>query len=84
MEYELGKMLKNKYPDVPWIEIENHNNIEQLRSNSNKEFIKMKRYLIVGIRKTHKYVPNQKVSDFLVPYTSSGCNAMCLYCVFGK
>lgn len=80
MEYELGKMLKNKYPDVPWIEIENHNNIEQLRSNSNKEFIKMKKHLIVGIRKTHKYVPNHKVSDFLVPYTSSGCSAMCLYC----
>lgn len=80
MEYELGKLLKNKYPDVPWIEIENHNNIEQLRSNSNKEFTKMKRYLIIGIRKTHKYVPNHKVSDFLVPYTSSGCSAMCLYC----
>ena len=80
MEYELGKMLKNKYPDVPWIEIESHNDIEELRSNSNKEFTKMKRYLIVGIRKTHKYVPNQKVSDFLVPYTSSGCSAMCLYC----
>ncbi len=23
---------------------------------------------------------NKKVSDFLVPYTSSGCSAMCLYC----
>ena len=40
----------------------------------------MKRLLIVGVRKTHKYVPNHKVSDFLVPYTSSGCSAMCLYC----
>jgi spore photoproduct lyase len=80
MEYELGKSLKDKFPDVPWVEIENHNNIEQLRSNSNKEFIRMKRYIIIGVRKTHKYVPNHKVSDFLVPYTSSGCSAMCLYC----
>jgi spore photoproduct lyase len=80
MEYELGKVLKDKFPDVPWVEIENHNNIEQLRSNSNKEFVMMKRYIIIGIRKTHKYVPNHKVSDFLVPYTSSGCSAMCLYC----
>ena len=80
MGYELGNILKNKFPDIPWVEIENHNNIEQLRSNSNKEFIMMKRYLIIGIRKTHKYVPNHKVSDFLVPYTSSGCSAMCLYC----
>lgn len=80
MEYELGKSLRDKFPDVPWVKIENHNNIEQLRSNSNKEFTKMKRYIILGIRKTHKYVPNHKVSDFLVPYTSSGCSAMCLYC----
>ena len=80
MEYELGNFLKDKFADVPWVKIENHNNIEQLRSNSNKEFIMMKRHLIIGIRKTHKYVPNHKVSDFLVPYTSSGCSAMCLYC----
>ncbi|NLV21659.1 MAG: spore photoproduct lyase [Syntrophomonadaceae bacterium] len=80
LEYELGKLLKDKYADIPWVEIENHNNIEQLRKNENKEFIAMKRHLIIGIRKTHKYIPNHKVSDFLVPYTSSGCSAMCLYC----
>ncbi|MDF2654598.1 MAG: spore photoproduct lyase [Bacillota bacterium] len=80
LNYELGKYLKSKYPDVPWTAIENHNNIEELRTNSNKEFNRMKNYLIVGIRKTHKYVPNHKVSDFLVPYTSSGCSAKCLYC----
>jgi spore photoproduct lyase len=80
MEYELGVFLKNKFSNIPWIEIENHNNIEQLRSNPNKEFVAMKRHIIIGIRKTHKYVPNHKVSDFLVPYTSSGCSAMCLYC----
>lgn len=34
----------------------------------------------MGVRKTHKYVENHKVSDYLVPYTSSGCSAMCLYC----
>lgn len=78
--YELGKYLKELYQDKTWIPIENHNNIEQLRKNSNKEFGNMKRFLIIGTRKTHKYVPNHKVSDFLVPYTSSGCSAMCLYC----
>ena len=40
----------------------------------------MKRNLIIGVRKTHKFVENHKVSDYLVPYTSSGCTAMCLYC----
>lgn len=79
-KYELGKKLLNKYKDVPKVIIENHNNIEELRKKQNAEFPKLKQNLIIGIRKTHKYVENHKVSDYLVPYTSSGCTAMCLYC----
>lgn len=78
--YELGKTLKVKYAGLQWIAIDSHNNIPELRQNANSEFAKMKRYLIIGVRKTHKYVENHKVSDYLVPYTSSGCSAMCLYC----
>lgn len=51
-----------------------------MQEKPNSEFGRMKRNLIVGIRKTHKYVENHKISDYLVPYTSSGCTAMCLYC----
>lgn len=80
LDYELGRQLREKFGNVPWIAIESHNNIEQLRKNENKEFARMKRHLIIGVRKSLKYVPNRKVSDFLVPYTSSGCSAMCLYC----
>ena len=80
INYELGKELMQKYKDIPKIEIENHNNIEEMRKKSNKEFMDMKRNLIIGIRKTHKFVPNHKTSDFLVPYTSSGCTAACMYC----
>lgn len=79
-EYELGKQLLEKYKDVPQYLIENHNNIEEMRKKDNKEFPRMKRNLIIGIRKTHKFVPNNKISNYLVPYTSSGCTAMCLYC----
>ena len=78
--YELGKQLMKKYKEVPNIEIENHNNIEEMRNKQNKEFANMKRNLIIGIRKTHKFVENHKTSDFLVPYTSSVCTASCLYC----
>ena len=78
--YELGQELMQKYTDIPKVVIENHNNIEEMRSKSNKEFPNMKRNLIIGVRKTHKFVENHKVSDFLVPYTSSGCTASCLYC----
>ena len=80
LEYPLGQTLRKRYSNLPWIAIESHNRIDALRQNSNSRFPQMKRHLILGIRKTHRYVPNQKVSDFLVPYTSSGCSAMCLYC----
>lgn len=80
LSYELGKNLFDKFRSAEWIKIENHNNIPELRNNPNCEFARMKQNLVIGIRKTHKYVPNSKTSDFLVPYTSSGCSAMCLYC----
>ena len=80
INYQLGKELFKKYEDVPKIKIDNHNNIEEMRKKSNKEFVQMKRNLIIGIRKTHKFVENHKTSDYLVPYTSSGCTASCMYC----
>ncbi len=80
LNYELGKELFEKYKDIPKVEIQSHNNIPELRANSNKDFVKMKSYLIIGIRKSLKWTANNKISDYLVPYTSSGCSAMCLYC----
>ena len=80
LDYKLGQELMQKYKGVPKHEIENHNNIEEMRTKSNKEFMNMKRNIIIGVRKTHKFVPNHKTSDFLVPYTSSGCTAACMYC----
>lgn len=79
-DYKLGKELLEKYKSIPKFVIDNHNNIEEMRKKNNKEFPYMKRNLIIGTRKTHKFVPNNKISDYLVPYTSSGCTAMCLYC----
>ena len=78
--YPLGKMLMEKYKDLPKYKIESHNNIEEMRKKQNKDFPHLKKNLIIGIRKTQKFVPNYKVSNYLVPYTSSGCTAMCMYC----
>ncbi len=78
--YTLGKELLQKYQTTPKFIIDNHNNIPEMRNQSNSAFPQMKKHLIIATRKTHKYVENHKVSDFLVPYTSSGCTAMCLYC----
>lgn len=80
LNYTLGKELKEQFKDLTWHEIESHNRIEEMQKKENKEFPKMKRHLIIGVRKTHKYTENKKVSDYLVPFTSSGCTAMCLYC----
>ena len=80
LNYELGEMLRARFAELPWVEIESHNNIPELTAADNRDFPKLKNHLIIGVRKTHKYVPNHKVSDWLVPYTSSGCRAMCLYC----
>lgn len=80
INYPLGKELMDKFQELPKIEIQNHNNIEEMRKKSNKEFSDMKKNLIIGVRKTHKFVENHKTSDYLVPYTSSGCTAACLYC----
>ena len=80
LDYKLGQMLQRKYASLPWRQIENHNRITEMTAADNEDFPKLKKHLIIGIRKTHRYVPNHKVSDWLVPYTSSGCRAMCLYC----
>lgn len=66
LEYPLGKQLRETFQSLPWIEIESHNRIPQLSMAANKDFPKLKQHLIIGIRKTHKYVENHKVSDWLV------------------
>ncbi len=80
LDYALGRLLQAKYRDIPWEPISSHNSIPSLQQNPNSEFLNMKRAIVVGVRKTHVFVPNHKTSDFLVPYTSSGCSAACLYC----
>ena len=69
--YELGIQLLKKFDNIPKKVIESHNNIDELKNKPNKDFPILKKKLIIGVRKTHKYSPNHKVSDFLVPYTSS-------------
>lgn len=81
-DYSLGRELLNRYKNhkVELIEIEDHNRIPELRELPDSEFVKMKKYLILGIRKTTRIIPNNRSADFIVPFTSSGCSAMCLYC----
>ena len=61
--YQLGKELLEKYKEVPKILIENHNNIEEMRKKNNSEFPKIKQNLIIGKRKTNKFVENNKKTE---------------------
>lgn len=80
LETPLGKTLREEFQHLPWTQIESHNRIPEFQAAENRDFARLKRHLVVGVRKTHRYAENHKVSDWLVPYTSSGCRAMCLYC----
>jgi spore photoproduct lyase len=81
-EYEQGRTLLERYGSmgIPLIPIEAHHRIEELKQRPNREFTKMKKYLILGTRKTINLTPNDKSADYIVPFTSSGCTASCLYC----
>lgn len=81
--YYLGQKLLEQYKDTPKFIIENHNNIEEMRKKQNSEFANMKQNLIIGIRKTHNFVPNHKTSDYLVPYTSSRLYSNVYVLLFG-
>lgn len=80
--YPLGKTLINRYKEQgkPMIEVSDHNKIPELRGLPDREFVRLKRYLIIGIRKSLRLLRNERSADWIVPFTSSGCPAYCLYC----
>lgn len=82
LTYPQGQELIERYKKqgIPMEAIKAHHKIESLSHRPNKEYPKMKRYLVLGTRKTIKLIPNDKSADYIVPFTSSGCTAMCLYC----
>lgn len=82
LQYPLGKQLYDEYRStgLPMVEIESHNKIPDLRDLPDKEFTRLKQYLILGVRKSLRLLPNTRSADFIVPFTSSGCSAICLYC----
>ncbi len=43
--YELGKQLLEKYKEIPKIEIENHNNIEEMRKKTKQRIYKYEKKL---------------------------------------
>ena len=81
-DWPLGQELIDRYAGmgIELTPIESHNSIPELRAQPESAFPRAKRHLVLGVRKSLSHRPNHKTSDFLVPWTSSGCAAMCLYC----
>ena len=78
VNYPLGQQLMEQYKEIPKIEIENHNNIEEMRKKQNSEFANMKSNLIIGVRKTHKFVENHKTSSSTIYFIRMYCNVYVL------
>jgi len=49
LNYELGKILMKKYEDIPKIEIDNHNNIEQMRKKEKYNWQHVQAYSIIAL-----------------------------------
>lgn len=82
LDYYLGKKLHDHYSltKKPIHIISEHHKIPELRNLPDEEFNNMKKLLIIGTRKSLKISDNERSADFIVPFTSSGCSARCLYC----
>lgn len=82
LEYPLGVELFNKYKDlgIEMLKIEKHHNVPFVKESPDEKFIEFKKYLVLGVRKSLTLSPNKLSADFIVPFTSSGCSAMCTYC----
>ncbi|MCT4686105.1 SPL family radical SAM protein [Vallitalea sp.] len=82
LEYELGKTLYERYKNmnIEMIPIEKHHDVEFIKKAPDEKFVEFKKYLVLGIRKSLQLTPNKLSADFIVPFTSSGCSAMCTYC----
>ncbi|HWI65595.1 MAG TPA: spore photoproduct lyase [Symbiobacteriaceae bacterium] len=78
--YPQGRELLERFSHLPLHWIDAHHKIEELREAPDREFARMKRFLVIGIRKSMKICCNDKSADFIVPWTSAGCTAMCTYC----
>lgn len=81
-DYPLGKRLLERYRGLgkPVTFVDDHNRIPSLRALPDRDYVKMKRYLVIGIRKSIRLIKNERSADWIVPFTSSGCPAYCLYC----
>jgi spore photoproduct lyase len=77
-KYELGRELLKKYSFIEKEAIEAHHKLNIDKEIS--EFNNIKRTLTIGVRKSIILKKDNKSSDFIVPFTSSGCSARCLYC----
>ena len=82
LQYKLGQELYHRYKNmgIEMVPIKDHHNVEFIKKAPDEKFVEFKKYLVLGVRKSLRPTPNERSADFIVPFTSSGCSAMCTYC----
>ncbi len=81
-EYKFGHEMFNKFKseNIPMQKIKSHHDVAFVKQAPDENFTAIKKYIVLGVRKSLKLTPNNRSADFIVPFTSSGCSAMCTYC----
>ncbi len=82
-EFERGREILARYPDVERVEVPSHWKIPSLHGNEGNadDWLRIKRnYLVLGIKKALAFRPNGRSAHFIAPSVSNGCAMSCAYC----
>lgn len=77
--------IVGKWPQATVIAVNQHNDIEKMKTASPQEWLTFKRdVLVLGVLKYLNNVANGRSTDFIAPSTANGCLSACQYCYVGR
>jgi len=82
-DYARGREILARFPDAERIVVPSHWRIPELHGNegSVRDWLRIKRdVLVLGVKKSIRFRPNGRSSDFVAPSTANGCAMACAYC----
>jgi hypothetical protein len=84
VEYERGREILARFPEVGRVEVPSHWNIPELNGEGGDaaEWTQTKKtVLVLGVKKGLQVRPFYRSCDFIAPSHSNGCAMSCSYCV---
>jgi spore photoproduct lyase family protein len=82
-EHPRGAQILARFPDARRIEVPSHWRIPGLHGNPGnaEDWLAIKRnVLVLGVRKSMRFRPNGRSSDFIAAGAANGCAMACAYC----